>query len=509
MNNQNTHRFEKRGLGFRAKVLLPITGLLLTIVFIDLVILIKTIRTSIHDEYKSKGVAIATSLESSIQENLLNRSASTIQGFIDKYREIIGVAYVFVVDEKNQILAHTFSPTVPETFSKEYAVSLKSDIHIKELTVDDMHVLHIEAPILAGLMGAVHIGMNLDYVQSAILMPAIKRALGGAISIGTLGIIIIALLLNKLIFPVFILTRSAKDVVVNQNLNQRIEVRSNDEIGQLTHAFNSMVATLDDYTHHLQDKVDQQLKDIIKAKRAAEEANAAKSLFLANMSHEIRTPMHGIISFADYGIEDSVEADREEIKKDFVEIKDSAERLMSLLNDLLDLSKLEAGKMTYSKSTNSIYSVVSTVTSEFSKLSLEKNVPIKLDRGVEDADTVFDFNRLTQVIRNLVSNALKFSHEGEVVEIEVMRQVRGAIPGFEVAVKNKGIPIPDDEVKLIFEKFSQSSNTQSGSGGTGLGLAICKQIIEDHKGEIQATSLENGVTKVSFWLPHTVDDIAA
>lgn len=230
-------------------------------------------------------------------------------------------------------------------------------------------------------------------------------------------------------------------------------------------------------------------------REAAQKADQAKSLFLANVSHELRTPMHGILSFARFGQQKIGTASREKIKSYFDEIYDSGSRLMVLLNDLLDLAKLEAGKVEYSMREGDLAEIAKAAEREMSAFAGEKR--LKLEVTSCEARGTFDTDKILQVLRNLVSNAIKFSDADTKVRIRV--DVANA--KLRCQVENQGLGIPATELGMIFDKFVQSSKTRTGAGGTGLGLAICKEIVEQHGGKIWAENVAGGKTVFTFELP--------
>lgn len=232
-------------------------------------------------------------------------------------------------------------------------------------------------------------------------------------------------------------------------------------------------------------------------KEAAEKANAAKSLFLANISHELRTPMHGILSFARFGKQKFESASKEKIKIYFDEIYESGSRLMSLLNDLLDLSKLEAGKVTYSVRENNICSIVNSVCTEMRGFAEESGLQFTVKTDSPNITGFFDAEKIRQVLQNLLSNAIKFSQKKSAIQLEI-NQTDEKI---KCTIINRGVGIPEAELITIFDKFVQSSKTKTGAGGTGLGLSICREIIKHHGGHIWAESKINEDTKFIFELP--------
>ncbi|GAB7129305.1 hypothetical protein JCM19000A_38130 [Silvimonas sp. JCM 19000] len=248
---------------------------------------------------------------------------------------------------------------------------------------------------------------------------------------------------------------------------------------------------------HLQDIVAAQTADLRAARDKADAANRAKTQFVSNISHELRTPMHAILSFARIGIEKAAQAEPDKLRRYFENIAKSGERMLATVNDLLDIAKLEAGKMDYHFVDTQLCHIVNTVVEELEPLAARRHVTMTV-RGC-DSDTVHcDSFRIAQVIRNLLSNSLKFSPSPG--EIRVLMHSDGAM--LHVGVCNDGPAIPDDELARIFESFVQGTAT-SPAGGSGLGLAICREIITAHGGIIHASNLDTGGVCFNFTLPIT------
>ncbi len=261
------------------------------------------------------------------------------------------------------------------------------------------------------------------------------------------------------------------------------------------------IAVFTDITHLkqqerlLEQKVDERTEELIKAKEKAEVANQLKSIFLANISHELRTPMHAILSYSRFGYENFDRKDDEKLIGFFKNIFKSGDRLLNLLNDLLDLSKLQANKTTYTKEKWSINSVFSDMKSEFSIIGEGKNLSWQIQE-LEEMNVSFDIDKIKQVISNLFSNTIRYSNKNSVIEVSFEETPDTII----ATIQNEGVPIPTDELESVFDPFIQSSTTKTGAGGTGLGLPICRRIIEDHGGKIWAEDNPNGAT-FKFQLP--------
>lgn len=239
-----------------------------------------------------------------------------------------------------------------------------------------------------------------------------------------------------------------------------------------------------------------------KAKEMAEDTSRAKTEFLANMSHELRTPMHAILGFAEMGASRALEYSQEKLQQYFQRIQTSGSRLLALLNDLLDLAKMEVGKMEYHFARTSLVRCLSEACDELSFLAEKHGIRLVLNaQAEEDLMADFDAFRIGQVIRNLLSNAIKFSPAGGAIEVSA-RLIRDRSPKHvEVSVADCGPGIPETELESIFDKFIQSSATKSGAGGTGLGLAICREIIHAHHGKIRSQNGESVGAIFSFTFP--------
>jgi signal transduction histidine kinase len=223
-------------------------------------------------------------------------------------------------------------------------------------------------------------------------------------------------------------------------------------------------------------------KALEEQKDKAEAANRAKTEFLANISHELRTPLHGILSYAQFGAADADSAERDELKSFFTSVESSAQTLLNLVNDLLDLAKLEAGKMQFHLQPADIDLLVDAVVDEFNSTCAHKGIRVVYQRPDQGIVMDVDPERIKQVLRNLLSNAVKFSPKEGRIWVR-LRQVRESVL---VSVRDEGPGIPAEELEKVFDKFVQSSKTKTGQGGTGLGLAICWEIVDGHGGRIWA-----------------------
>ncbi len=259
--------------------------------------------------------------------------------------------------------------------------------------------------------------------------------------------------------------------------------------------------TIRRHSETLEATVQERTVELQHAKEVAETASLAKSRFLANVSHELRTPLHAVLSFADFGVKRHATAEPGKLNEYFLEIKHSGETLLALINDLLDLAKLESVKMPLEFQHNDLASLITSVTEEFGAMASQRQVSVE-HRGLELGIAIrLDGTKIKQVLRNLLSNALKFSPNGGTIEVALL-QGQGAVT---VTVRDQGPGIPEDEIETVFEKFVQSSTTKSDTGGTGLGLAICREIVAAHMGRIWAENDPRGgavfVIEIPLFIP--------
>jgi len=237
--------------------------------------------------------------------------------------------------------------------------------------------------------------------------------------------------------------------------------------------------------------------ELQKAKGVAEAANRAKSEFLANMSHEIRTPMNAIIGMADLLSETPLTKEQEEYVRVF---RRASDNLLALVNDILDLSKVEAGGLTLEHVEFDLVELIEKTSEMVAKVAHDKGLELACQVMADvPRDLVGDPHRLRQILLNLMGNALKFTMAGEVV-MRVQNDPDARQPGALLfSVSDTGIGVPGDKLGIIFESFTQAdSSTTRQYGGTGLGLAISKRLVELMGGRIWATSTVGQGSTFSF-----------
>jgi signal transduction histidine kinase len=231
-----------------------------------------------------------------------------------------------------------------------------------------------------------------------------------------------------------------------------------------------------------------------------QEIDRLKSEFLTSMSHELRTPLNSIIGFADVIIQ-GIDGDIPDLAMNDVKlIHNSGQHLLALINDILDINKIEAGMMELVREPLDLNESVRDVLAASNSLIKDKPVEIVPDISEELPEVFADKLRLNQILLNLISNALKFTHEGSITIKAVVDEQdtnRACI-----SIIDTGIGIPPDKIGAIFDRFRQAdSSTTREYGGTGLGLAICRQLVELHGGELDARSEVGVGSEFYFTIP--------
>jgi len=247
------------------------------------------------------------------------------------------------------------------------------------------------------------------------------------------------------------------------------------------------------------------MTEIIEAKEKAENADKAKSNFLANMSHEIRTPMNAINGMAEFILRDSAD---EEAKKNASMIKSATRSLINIINDILDFSKIESGKMEIINDSYSLSSLVNDVATMIRIRLEDKKVSLKLDVDPELPDNLFgDEGRIKQILINLLNNAVKFTHVGEITLIMGFERLGTDRIRIIAKVRDTGIGIKEEELGKIFDSFTQADTKRNRSiEGTGLGLAICRKLTAMMGGELRVTSEYGKGSEFSFDIVNEVLD---
>lgn len=306
--------------------------------------------------------------------------------------------------------------------------------------------------------------------------------------------------------------RDVSDAITHGDTNQRAVIDTEDEFRELADAFNRMLRHLTETQTQLESvnrELDGRVDQFAQLNLQLYEANRLKTDFLANMSHELRTPLNSIIGFSE--VLSGIDSLEDKQRRYATNIQKSGRLLLEMINDILDLAKVEAGKMEVRRSEFKLARLISAQCDMIQSLSEDKNIALSVEVP-EDLPIVFqDPNKFGQIINNLLSNAIKFTPEGGMITVKVHDINREF---FRMAVTDTGVGIAEEDQPIIFQKFRQSKKVLDGDGltrefaGTGLGLSIVKELAILLGGEVDFRSeLGRGST---FWvvLPYRLSDHA-
>ena len=343
------------------------------------------------------------------------------------------------------------------------------------------------------------------------------RAIAVLSSVFVASVLAVWLLLVWVTRPLSNLSYAVEEIG-NGNLDIRIKRQSEDEIGDLAASFANMVRQLSsretalrELNENLEKRVEErtiELKSLQvgleQARDAADDANQAKSAFLANMSHELRTPMNAILGYSEMLMEEAEDLQQEESIPDLKKIHQSGTHLLALINDVLDLSKIESGKMEAFAEEIDLNMLIDEASAIAHPL-LEKNKnSLIIERSKNLGMAYQDMTKLRQTLFNLLSNAAKFTHEGTVT-LHVDRTEEAGVSWLIFAVSDTGIGIAEDKIEHVFEEFAQADDsTTRDYGGTGLGLAISRRFCKLLGGDLSVHSEPGKGSTFTILIPATL-----
>jgi signal transduction histidine kinase/DNA-binding response OmpR family regulator len=364
--------------------------------------------------------------------------------------------------------------------------------------------VRIESEIMHGgiKVGSLRLIADISWVIAQFWLQVSIAIVAAAIAI-TVALVVGNMLIRRASKRLSALATGLADIGTKETLAYKFTRQSNDEVGILVDAFNDMMGRISErdqalrtYNENLEQTVSERTSELVIARDEAESANAAKSEFLAMMSHEIRTPMNGMMVMAQM----LAAAPLSPRHLRFAEIINrSGQNLLSIINDVLDISKIEAGKLVIEASPFSIDDILADIHGLFHERAREKSISISfsVDPSVPEV-LIGDATRLNQVITNLVNNALKFTEKGGVKIHASTRQVAQGLM-LHISVTDTGIGIAADKLAIVFERFAQADQSITRRfGGTGLGLAISRRLVESMGGEISVQSREGAGSTFSF-----------
>lgn len=482
--SQSRNNLFKRYLGpvfgtIRGQLILGVT--LLNAVMMSLFVWYITDRQQemLLDRQTEHAVALASSIATSSSGWLVAQDYSGLQEIIDAQLRYPDLLFAMILDSKGHVLAHSDQKIVGkylQGFPKAGMNGKGSNIikHAAEL-------VDVATPVvLVGRkIGWVRVGLGQETTAQrlrTITRHGIINAIV-AIIVGTIAVTFLGWRLTRRLYAI----QSVADAIQSGDRNNRVQLKGGDEAAKLGAAFDAMLDTLEQretelqqHRDHLSELVDERTAELVQARDASEAANRAKSVFLANMSHELRTPLNAILGFSSLIRQDSNLSTEQHDHLDI--INRSGEHLLGLINDVLEIAKIEAGKIHLETHALDLHRMVRDVTDMMQLRAEQKGLRLKLEQSSEFPRYInSDEARLRQILVNLVGNAIKFTEEGSVtVRLGARRNKQ---PHLLIEVEDTGPGITSEGQKQLFKPFVQLT----GGGvqkGTGLGLAITKQFAE-------------------------------
>lgn len=354
------------------------------------------------------------------------------------------------------------------------------------------------------LVGLVLVDLPWQIDDSQLLLNRIVIAVSGMLA-GTLAIVVFYLITNRLILqPVRVLKNTAEKVSKG-DLNIRSSISTGDEFQQLSETFNRMLATLSASQDQLEStnrSLDTRVGELAQSNVDLFEANRLKSEFLTNVSHELRTPLNAIIGFTDLLAENPVTRQDPKLARYVDNIKVPAKQLLDLINDLLDLAKIEAGKLVLRTEKVNVADACEALVNFMRPLAGKKNIDLTFVTLETMPLITTDPGRFQQILYNFLSNAIKFTPTDGQVKITARNEETAVGPGVRVAVSDTGPGIALEHQQEIFEKFRQLDGSVTRQhAGSGLGLAISRELAEMLGARIELTSAPGKGATFALILP--------
>ncbi|SHO47955.1 ATP-binding protein [Desulfopila aestuarii] len=470
------------GARLKPRIILGTLLVLLVCIVIVCAFFLSRERERLENEIKSQGLALANLVAQFSATPIEKYSFFIVQEVARNVEEAEGVAFCEIYDSNGKSLVQVDATVRGKPIEKK-----------KRRVGDD--ILIIETPIVSedNLLGKVEIGLELASVEKEIQAYIIRLGIGVLVLLLLVGISINIYLSYAFVSPVIHLSEVVQHLAKGEFHETKIAQRG-DEIGDLARGFNVMSNNLKQLYQDLENKVDERTADLARtnrrleqeiairekaeedlntAKEAAERANQYKSNFIANMSHEIRTPLNAILGYAQI-LQSRNDLDGQ-VRKSVEAIDKGGSHLLGIINDILDLSKIEAGRMELKPASFDLCLLLRNMASLFELRCTDKSLTWQVV-GIDTQQAIpviADAGKLRQILINLLGNAVKFTNKGGVV----LRVIREDADRYRFCIEDTGPGIPEAHREQIFEPFSEMSSN-SGKEGTGLGLSITIKFLE-------------------------------
>lgn len=504
-------------------------------------------RKEIENEMEKRGISEAKNFAYDSKYGVFTEDTIILSRLANGRMKRADVVYVIIENDEEIILAQESKGDYAfNVDSKEFIVELENSITKTLLTTEDNETVYeFAAPII---MAEEKYDQGDDLFEDIIFLEEIEtesepqEVVSGKVKIGislknmetrlteilfinifiifvvvTIAIIIALLFIKMMVEPIRTVAQAAMEIAEG-DLTKVVVVNSSDEMSIMADNFNNMttslrntIGELEELKDGLEIKVIERtndlhitIKELEKAYKDLKKLDELKTNFISSVSHELRTPLTSIIGFAKLMKTslkkqlspklDKIDLDKKinrMFKKEFEDFQEGVtiivsegDRLTRLVNDVLDIAKIEAGKVEWKNEKVDVEKIIVSVINTINYLASEKDIDISFENETVTDEVYHDKDKLTQVVLNLFNNAIKFTNKGHIICC-----LRNKVNAIEIEIKDTGVGISMDDLPYIFEKFKQVGNTLTNKPtGTGLGLPICKEIVKHFGGEIWVES---------------------
>ncbi len=429
---------------------------------------------------KDRGNSYADILAYNLQASLAFSDQESARVTLESVANISDVTGIEVIEQQGSVFVKTGS--VPEDSTSSYASFRSFYVARSLVTVGNEN------------LGVVRVAVTLDPIYTTALQLSAYAFLLWLLAL-MFSVPLTRALNRRVTLPLARISELMKRSAAEETFDERVKFKRNDELGETAAALNNLLDRVADRDTRLSAFIE----ELTLARDAAESATRAKSSFLANMSHEIRTPMNGVVGLIDLV---KLEGLNDKQLTWITSMERSAEALLNVIDDILDFTKIESGKLNISPSDFELSPCIESVMDLFYEQATTRNIALTLTIDESAPTSLFtDQGRLRQILTNLIGNAFKFTTQGS-IEVIVGVATIGVRPSVRVTVSDTGIGIPKDQFDLVFARFQQiESGLTRRYGGAGLGLSICKELASLMGGTMDFESSENSGSQFWFDIP--------
>jgi signal transduction histidine kinase/ActR/RegA family two-component response regulator len=493
---------------FRRQLILAIAvvqGLMMSIFVFDLTLRQQDLLLERQTEHST---TLAQSIAASSATWIATLDLAGLQEIIEAQRRYPDLVFAMILDKEGRILAHT-DATVRGRYVQDLPASAELHIITRSAAIVDCAT---PVTIAGRPVGWVRVGIGQESTRAR-LTAIVRDGILYTLSAILIGVLVAWGLGNRLMYRVRAI-QNVVDDIRSGSKSRRVDLDGHDEIAVLASEFNAMLASLESaeknlrlnnselerHRHHLQKLVEERTVELLAAKDAAEAANISKSAFLANMSHEIRTPLNAITGMVHLLRRSDITAQQaERLDK----IENAGRHLLEIINAILDLSKIEAGKFVLEETGVHLAALVANVASMINVRAEENHLQVITEVQSPHCQLLGDPTRLQQALLNYATNAVKFTEQGCIrLRVQVADENAERVM-LRFAVEDTGIGIAPETLPRLFSAFEQADNTTTRKyGGTGLGLAITKRLAQLMGGDAGVESIPGAGS--TFWFTATL-----